>query len=224
MENRQVKEKKFWDKFAFAYDRFIEKAVDKTYVSIIENMGDKLNKSFTVLEIGTGTGVIPFSICTRVLSVIAIDISPAMIRIAKQKQALSGNNNIDFQVMDSYRLAFPDQMFDVVIASNLLHLLYEPDKPLNEVKRVLKEDGIFIAPTFCVGENRKSRMITRVAEVISGFRIINKWSISEYKNRMIANGWVIINAVSIDGRFPLSYLVMKNSSSQRITKIHQATI
>ncbi|PIQ28806.1 MAG: methyltransferase type 11, partial [Bacteroidetes bacterium CG18_big_fil_WC_8_21_14_2_50_41_14] len=47
------------------------------------------------------------------------------------------------QVQDSYNLTFLDKSFDVVIASNLLHLLYEPEKPINEIKRVLKDKGIF---------------------------------------------------------------------------------
>jgi ubiquinone/menaquinone biosynthesis C-methylase UbiE len=81
-----------------------------------------------------------------------------MIQIAMQKQEDSNIKNIDFQVQDSYRLTFPDKSFDIIIASNLLHLLYEPDKPINAVKRVLKDNGIFIAPTLCVGENTKSRL------------------------------------------------------------------
>ncbi|RPH32709.1 MAG: class I SAM-dependent methyltransferase [Bacteroidales bacterium] len=211
MKNRQNKERKFWDRFANSYDSFIKNTVDKTYKSILENIDSELNVNQNILEIGTGTGIIPFSVCSKVSSITAIDISPEMIRIANQKRKDSNIKNIDFQVQDSYSLTFPDKSFDIAIASNLLHLLYEPEKPLNEVKRVMKDDGVFIAPTFCVGENMKSRVITSLAGVFSGFSIVSKWSINDYKSMLVSNGFTIDKAIRIDGRFPLAYIVMSKN-------------
>lgn len=209
MDKRQIKEKKFWDKFAKNYDLFIKNSVDKTYKSILENIDLELNENQCLLEVGTGTGIISFSICSKVSSIVAIDISPEMISIANQKQKDSNIKNINFQVLDSYNLPFPDKSFDIIIASNLLHLLYEPDKPLKEVKRVLKDNGVFIAPTFCVGENMKSKIIATVAGMFSGFKIVNKWSINDFKNMLTNNEFCIDKSIKIDGRFPLAYIVMK---------------
>ncbi len=209
MFNRQKNERRFWDKFAAHYDSFVRNIFGKTYKSILENMDSELNANQAVLEIGTGTGIIPFAIYSKVSSIVATDISPDMIKIASQKQADLNIRNINFQVQDSYNLAFPDKSFDVVIASNLLHLLYEPEKPLAEVMRVMKDDGIFIAPTFCVGENLRSKVITTVAGIISGFKIINNWSIREFKIMLLNNGFKIIKDVRIDGRFPFVYIVLK---------------
>lgn len=210
MQNRQEKETRFWNKFASHYDTFIKKTVDKTYQLVLENIDLELNKNCRVLEIGTGTGIIPFSICSKVSSVIATDISQEMIRIAKQKQKECEVKNIDFQVQDCYKLELPDNSFDIVIASNVLHLLYEPEKPLNEVKRVMKENGIFIAPTFCVGEKMKSKIISTVAGFFSGFKIVNKWRFNEFKDLLTKNGFIIDKELKIDGRFPMVYLVMKH--------------
>ncbi len=209
MNNRQHKERKFWDKFAGNYDKFIKKTVDKTYQSVLSNIESELEISNTVLEIGTGTGIISFAICSKVASIVATDISPAMLKIATQKQEETNIRNIDFQIQDSYQLTFPDNTFDVVIASNLLHLLYEPEKPISEVKRVLKDNGIFIAPTFCAGENVKSKMIANIAGFFSGFRIVNKWTINDYKKILTTNGFSINKAIRIDGRFPMAYVVSK---------------
>ena len=209
MNNRQKNERKFWDKYASYYDSFIRNVVGKTYKSILENIDLELNVNQAVLDIGTGTGIIPFAISSKVSSIVATDISPDMIKIAAQKQADLNISNIDFQVQDSYNLTFPDKSFDVVIASNLLHLLYEPEKPLAEVIRVMKDDGIFIAPTFCVGENLRSRVITTVAGIISGFKIINIWSIRDFKAVLTNNGFKISKNVRIDGIFPLVYIVLK---------------
>jgi ubiquinone/menaquinone biosynthesis C-methylase UbiE len=211
MNNRQIKERKFWDRFASHYDSFIKNTVENSYKTMLENIDSELNINQNVLEIGTGTGVISFSICSKVSSVVATDISMEMIRIANRKQKESAIKNIDFQVQDCYNLTFPDQSFDVVIASNLLHLLYEPEKPINEVKRVLKDNGIFIVPTFCVGENRKSTIISTVAGLFSGFRVVNKWSINEFQILLTNHGLNIVKTMTIDGRFPMAYVVTTKS-------------
>ncbi|MBT3382552.1 MAG: class I SAM-dependent methyltransferase [Prolixibacteraceae bacterium] len=127
MDNRQNNERRFWDRFANYYDSFIDKVFKKTYKTILENIDSELNLNQNVLEVGTGTGIIPFSIYSKVSSIIATDISPEMVRIANRKLIKSNIKNIDFQIQDSYNLKFPDKSFDIVIASNLLHLLYEPE-------------------------------------------------------------------------------------------------
>jgi len=209
MDIRQEKEKKRWDKLAVNYDSFINDMFCKTYSSILENIDLELKANDIVLEIGTGTGMISFSICSKVSSIIATDLSPEMIRIAKQKQEETNIKNIDFQIQDSYHLSFADKSFDIVIASNLLHLLYDPAKPVKEAKRVMKDGGVFIVPTFCVGENIKSRIIDVVGRVFFGFRIVNKWSIESFKSMLTNNGLLIKKALKIEGRFPLAYVVMK---------------
>ncbi|MBK7711029.1 MAG: class I SAM-dependent methyltransferase [Bacteroidales bacterium] len=211
MDNRQKKERRFWDRFANYYDSFINKVFRKSYLSILENIESELNSNQDVLEIGTGTGIIPFSICSKVSSIVATDISPKMIHIASNKLIETKIQNIDFQIQDSYNLTYPDKSFDMVIASNLLHLLYEPKKPLNEVKRVLRENGIFIAPTLCSGENTKSKIVASIIGTLSGFKVVNKWSINEFKNMLTNNGFIITKTVIVYDKIPLAYIVMKNN-------------
>jgi ubiquinone/menaquinone biosynthesis C-methylase UbiE len=208
MENRQKRERRFWDRFANYYDSFIDKVFRKTYKDILENIESDLNINQNVLEIGTGTGIITFSIYSKVSSIIATDISPEMIRVANQRLRDSKIKNIDFQIQDSYSLTFSDKSFDIVIASNLFHILYEPEKPINEVKRVLRDNGIFIAPTICAGESTKTKVIATVVGAVSGFKVVNKWSINDFKTMLINNGFVIEKTVTIDGRFPVVYIVL----------------
>jgi ubiquinone/menaquinone biosynthesis C-methylase UbiE len=209
MENRQKRERRFWDRFANYYDSFIDKIFRKTYKDIIKNLESDLDLNQIVLEIGTGTGIIPFSIYSKVSSIIATDISPEMIRVANQRLIHSNIKNIDFQIQDSYSLTFPNKSFDIVIASNLFHILYEPEKPINEVKRVLRDNGIFIAPTICAGESTKTKVIATIVGAVSGFKVVNMWSINEFKTMLINNGFAIKKTATIDGRFPVAYIVMK---------------
>ena len=209
MNNRQNRERRFWDRFANYYDSFIDKVFSKTYKSILENINLDLDLNYNVLEIGTGTGIIPFSIYSKVSSITATDISPEMVRIANQKLIKSEIKNIEFQVQDSYNLTFVDKSFDVVIASNLLHLLYEPEKPIKEIKRVLKDKGIFIAPTLCVGENTKSKIIATMIGLLSGFKVVNKWSYRDFKRMLTDNGLIIDKELRIEDKLLTAYIVMK---------------
>jgi len=216
MNNREKKEKIFWDRFAKYYDSFINNVFRNTYKTILENIDSDLNINQKVLEIGTGTGIISFSIYSKVSSIVATDISTEMIYIANQKLEKSKISNIDFQVLDSYNLTFPDKSFDIVIASNLFHLLYEPEKPIKEIKRVMKDNGIFIAPTLCVGENIKSKIIATIIGSLSGFKVVNKWCFKDFKSMLINNGMVVYKELRIEGRFLTAYIVMKNDNTQHL--------
>jgi ubiquinone/menaquinone biosynthesis C-methylase UbiE len=212
MDIRQKKERKYWDAFANTYDSFIKRVFNKTYDSILENLESDMNSAYKVLDIGTGTGIIPFYICSGVSSVVGVDISPEMIRVANQKQEKLNIRNISFQVQDSYNLTFPDKTFDVVIASNLLHIVYEPAKPLSEVKRVMKDAGFFIAPTLCAGESAGRRITAVISGALFGFMVVNKWTINEFKDMLNRNGFVENRTVIVNGRIPLAYIVLQKQS------------
>lgn len=109
-------------------------------------MGENLN----ILEFGCGTSNIWVE---RQLpentNVILTDISPLMIE--KTKDKLCSINSFSFQVMDIQNVPFSDSTFDIVIANHMLYHVPNLAKALNEVKRILKDDGIFYTTT--TGEN-----------------------------------------------------------------------
>ena len=139
-----MKERKtFWDKNAGRYDRFMRKdraAYDEMYVLI-----RPVVKAKTVLELATGTGLIAKQIVNAAAHIEATDASAEMIAEAKRDNRSA---KLHFSVQDMFRLPYADKSFDVVIVSNALHIVPRPEKALQEIKRVLKDDGVLIAPTF----------------------------------------------------------------------------
>ena len=179
MKDRIDKESRFWNSFSAKYDRFIYSTLSATYQQLYQMLKNDVSGSGKILEVATGTGLLAFEICNLVNSINAIDIAPEMIKIAREKQFQMNISNINFEVGDSYSLAFEDGLFDVVIASNVLHLLFEPEKSLAEIKRVLKPDGIAILPTFCHADNLQSHIISGFMSLF-GFRARNKWSTKSF--------------------------------------------
>ena len=54
------------------------------------------------------------------------------------------NTNINYQICDANILPYKSQTFDLIYSSNLLEHLLNPNIALNEMHRVLKNDGIMI--------------------------------------------------------------------------------
>jgi ubiquinone/menaquinone biosynthesis C-methylase UbiE len=99
----------------------------------------------SVLDVGCGTGTLAMEARQRVGEtgrVSGIDPSPQMIARASRKAERAGLE-IDFQVGVIEQLAFPDQSFDVVLSTFMMHHL--PDdlkrRGLAEIARVLKPGG-----------------------------------------------------------------------------------
>ena len=139
-----MKERKnFWDKNAGRYDRFMRKdgaAYEEMYELI-----RPVVKAKTVLELATGTGLIAKNIVNAAAHIEATDASAEMITEAKRDNQSA---KLHFSVQDMFRLPYADKSFDVVIVSNALHIVPQPEKALAEIRRVLKDDGVLIAPTF----------------------------------------------------------------------------
>lgn len=90
-----------------------------------------------VLEIGCGTGVFTGKIVRTGAEIIAIDISPELIERARERDVSS---NVQFEVMNVEKMDFPDNNFDSVVGSSILHHL-NLEKAFLEIKRVLKPEG-----------------------------------------------------------------------------------
>lgn len=135
--------KDFWDRNAGLYDRFMRK--DK---AAYENMYELIRpvvKDRTVLELAAGTGLIAKNIVRAAKHIEATDASAEMIAEANRDNRSAKPR---FSVQDMFRLPYADKSFDVAIVSNALHIVPNPEKALAEIRRVLKDDGVLIAPTF----------------------------------------------------------------------------
>ena len=192
--------KNFWDKNAGRYDRFMRKdraAYDEMYELIRPIVRHK-----TVLELATGTGLIAKHIVNAAAHIEATDASAEMIAEAKRD---TRSAKLHFSVQDMFRLPYANQSFDVVIVSNALHIVPQPKKALQEIKRVLKDDGTLIAPTFTHAGNSFSGKVKAFFMKLAGFPLHSRWTSVEYLCFLRKNGWTVRKSAVLKASFPLTY-------------------
>ena len=199
--------KNFWNRYAKLYDFEIHKFNGSAYSEMYRLMSVALTKEMRILEIATGTGLIAINIADCVQSIEATDFSPKMIEAAMGKNV---PDNVHFSIEDASALSFSEQTFDAVIISNALHIMPDPELVLMNIKRVLKPDGILIAPTFSHGHINNStwKLNTFVLKMI-GFETYSKWKPEEYLSFISENGFSIKNWRMLKAAFPLVYLEAK---------------
>ena len=196
-----MKERKtFWDKNAGRYDRFMrrDRAAYKEMYALLR----LVVKAKTVLELATGTGLIAKHIVNAAAHIEATDASPEMIAEAKRD---NHSAKLHFSVQDMFRLPYADQSFDVVIVSNALHIVPQPEKALQEIKRVLKDDGMLIAPTFTHAGNSFRGKVKAFFMKLAGFPLHSRWASEEYLRFLRQNGWTVRKSVVLKASFPLTY-------------------
>ena len=156
----------------------------------------------TVLELATGTGLIAKHIVNAAAHIEATDASAKMIAEAKRDNRSA---KLHFSVQDMFRLPYVEESFDVVIVSNALHIVPQPEKALAEIRRVLKDDGVLIAPTFTHAGNSFPGKVKAFFMKLAGFPLHSRWTSEEYLRFLRQNGWAVRKSVVLKASFPLTY-------------------
>jgi len=96
-------------------------------------------KGQKVLDLGTGTGVLPRNMYKYGAKWTGTDISPEQIEQAK-KLAKEAGMDIDFQAVSAEKIDFPSETFDVLTACQCF-FYFDHEKVAPEFARILKKDG-----------------------------------------------------------------------------------
>lgn len=193
--------KNFWDRNAGRYDRFMRK--DRVAYEKMYGLIRPVVKGKTVLELATGTGLIAKNIVNAAAHIEATDASVEMIAEAKRN---NHSAKLCFSVQDMFCLPYADKSFEVVIVSNALHIVPQPEKALAEIHRVLRDDGVLIAPTFTHAENSFFGNSKAFFLKLAGFPLHSRWTSGEYLCFLQQNGWTVRKNAVLKASFPLTYV------------------
>jgi SAM-dependent methyltransferase len=103
-----------------------------------------LKKGEVVLDLGSGAGIDCFLSAKKVGvkgRVIGVDMTPQMIKKAKNNAKKSGITNVEFRLGDIEKLPVDDNLIDVIISNCVINLSPDKEKVFKEIYRVLKTGG-----------------------------------------------------------------------------------
>ena len=192
--------KKMWDLYAPIYERAM-RSDKKIYQFMYDRIPETIRNK-DVLEIATGPGLLAKHVASASKTIIATDYSEGMIAQAKKGVYPT---KLRFEVADATALPYEDVSFDAVIISNALHIIPEPERALREIDRVLRPDGVLIAPNFV---EHKGTTVSRIWSGIlrvAGVRFEHQWSAQEYLQFLEVNGWKVTFSKEMAARIALIY-------------------
>ena len=116
-----------------------------------------------ILEAGVGTGI-SLPAYRRDHRIIGIDLSPEMLKKARERVRRRGLTNVEVREMDVCNLDFEDDSFDVVTAMYVLTVVPDPEKAMRELARVCKPGGeVILVNHFSTDEGLRGLVEKRMA-------------------------------------------------------------
>jgi ubiquinone/menaquinone biosynthesis C-methylase UbiE len=118
----------------------------------------KMSAAANVLELGCGSAEMWKVCASRIPAdwvITLTDISDGMLD-AGWRSLVPLGRGFKFEQMDAQSIPYGEKTFDAVIANHMLFHVPDRKKALNEIKRVLKDDGRLIATT--VGRDHMQQM------------------------------------------------------------------
>ena len=99
----------------------------------------------TVLDVGTGTALIPIELCKRAadVRVVAVELAVHMLALARENVARAGlEARIALEKVDAKVMPYPDAAFATTISNSIVHHIPEPRLVLSEMGRVTRAGGL----------------------------------------------------------------------------------
>ena len=98
-----------------------------------------------VLDVGTGTALIPIELCRREVTcrIVAIDLAAEMLKLAGSNIACANlASRIQAEQIDAKHMPYGAGAFDAVISNSIVHHIPEPRAVFTEMLRVLRPNGV----------------------------------------------------------------------------------
>ena len=140
------KKEEYWSKYASTYTSDQEYVIGKGVLHEITRRIHEEGELGDVIEFGCGVGYFTKAIAKNARQVIATDLSDEMLNMARVH--LQGFQNITIQKANGEDTHFPSARFDTVFVANLIHVVENPIRILQESHQILKDRGLLLVVDF----------------------------------------------------------------------------
>ena len=123
----------------------------------------------SLLDVGTGTALIPIELCKREseVRVMGIDLAVSMLDLAIQNIDIAGlRSQIQLAQIDAKDCGYEDEMFDAVISNSIIHHIPDPKLTFSESVRVCRSQGLLFFRDLLRPETDEE--VSRLVETYAG--------------------------------------------------------
>jgi ubiquinone/menaquinone biosynthesis C-methylase UbiE len=137
-----------------------------------------------MLEIGAGSCWMSSMLKLKApwAEVVASDVSLTALRIGRRVASTFKSHIDHFLACDVERLPFENETFDVVMGSSMIHHLFDPEKGVSEIHRVLKKGGRIYILDFGLAKLLKNKIVMSLFK-----HRYTYWGVSEKSSKIIEN-------------------------------------
>jgi SAM-dependent methyltransferase len=130
---------------------------------LLELSGARRGQNVLDLAAGAGDPALDFARAVEPGgAVLGVDISPAMVELARSRVATDGLGNVDFEVGDLQAVNRPDNMFEVVVSRFGLMLAPNRRDTFAEILRLLVTGGVLVFAVWGALESHQFSIAPRV--------------------------------------------------------------
>lgn len=194
----------FWSRIAGIYDLIENVYNGKANRRTTDYVASLMDSEDNVLECACGTGMFSVKIAPRVKELTATDFSDGMLKRTRKK--CRNLENIRVENGDITNLRFEDNVFDKAVAANVIHLIDDPKKAIDELKRVVKPGGQIIIPTYIHFKESKAAVLFNKAG--AGFK--RHFDENNYKEFFKSLGIENVSYRVCEGRMNCDVAVFEN--------------
>ncbi len=202
-----VEARAFWDDIA---EKYAGQPVGDpaAYEATLDHVRRYLRAGMQVRELGCGTGTTAVKLADTGAEIEGTDLSGEMIRIAQGRAAEAGAGNVTFRVAAAEEAG--EGALDAVMCFNLLHLVDDVEIALRQVRAMLREGGLFLSKSPCLGGK------PWFAPLIWGMQLIGKappmvhrFRPAELEAMIRAAGFEIVEVADYPRKLPNHFVVAR---------------
>ncbi|HUJ30261.1 MAG TPA: methyltransferase domain-containing protein [Candidatus Acidoferrum sp.] len=149
------------------------------------------------VDLASGPGTLALRFARHVRSVVALDLTPAILRRAQQSARADAIENLFCTLGDATALPLADASLDVVVTSYSLHHIREPERVVREMARVLRPGGRAGVLDMLVPEDPRAAALRNRIEIARDPSHTRALSKSELE-RLFTNAGLRVRTTQID--------------------------
>ena len=178
----------------------------------------------TSLDVACGAGVVACHFARVVALARGIDVTPAMLAKARERQAQAGLPNIEWDLGDAACLPYADASFSIVTSRYALHHMASPAAVLREMARVCQPGGRIAVADICLPDDAAGAEAFNRIERLNDPSHVRALTASEWLSAFADAGWPAPSAARYRLEFPLAGMLRASGMASESIAMVEAEV